>query len=224
MSKLHEPCTAALKPEYYAYLLEHVHEQPGQKKLFSACETLDHAGMMASPDEYQFLGWLCETLGVKRVVEVGVFRGVSTLAIALRLPEDGIIRAMDVSRDSARIGMEAWKEMGVDKKIDFMEGPAKKSMQKLIDEGESGTYDFVFIDANKDEYPEYYELALQLIRKGGIIAVDNTLLHGIVTDPEKKSSPSIAAIIKLNDTIRTDTRVSAVMSTLADGVYFARKL
>lgn len=179
--------------------------------------------MMASADEYQFLGWLCGTLGVRRAVEVGVFRGVTTLAMALHMPDDGVIKALDVSRDFADVGVEAWRKAGVDKKIDFIEGPAAASMQRLLDDGDAGTYDFVFIDANKEQYPEYYELALQLVRTGGVIAVDNTLMHGDIVDAPA-SDAFIAQLRKTNDTIKTDKRVSAVMSIIADGVYFVRKL
>jgi predicted O-methyltransferase YrrM len=217
------PCTAALKPEYYQYLLQYVGETPLQAELRRKGEALEQPMMMASADEYQFLGWLCETLGVRRAVEVGVFRGVTTLAMALHMPDDGIIRALDVSREFPEVGFEAWKAAGVDKKIDFIEGPAAASMQRLLDQGEAGTYDFVFIDANKDQYPEYYELALQLVRKGGVIAVDNTLLHGRVVEADA-SDELVEPLRKTNAMINADKRVSAVMSTIADGVFFVRKL
>ncbi|KAL7696396.1 O-methyltransferase family protein [Lotmaria passim] len=218
-----KPCTAAIKPEYYQYLLQYIGETPLQAELHRKGEELERPMMMASADEYQFLGWLCETLGVKRAVEVGVFRGVTTLAMALHLPEDGLIRALDISREFASIGFEAWKAAGVDKKIDFIEGPAAASMQRLLDQGEAGTYDFIFIDANKDQYPEYYELSLQLVRKGGVIALDNTLLHGDVVDADE-SKELARTTRKTNEIIKADPRVSAVMSTIADGVYFVRKL
>ncbi|KPA79631.1 O-methyltransferase family protein [Leptomonas pyrrhocoris] len=216
-------CTAGMKREYYEYVLEFVNETPLQKELWQKALQLELPVMMAAVDEYQFFGWLCETLGVRRAVEVGVFRGVTTLALALHMPDDGVIRALDVSREYAGIGFEAWKKAGVDKKIDFIEGPAAASMQRFLDEGEAGTYDFIFIDANKEQYPEYYDLAVPLLRKGGVIVVDNTLMFGRVVEKDP-SVQDTDALSKTNEMIRADKRVSAVMSIIGDGVYFARKL
>lgn len=221
------PCSAVIKPEYYKYVLEHVAETPGQAALREKGDAMDRAVMMASPDEYQFLAWFCATMGAKKVIEVGTFRGVTTLAIAKQLPPGGIIRALDVSSEFAQVGMEAWKSEGVADKVDFMVGPAAASMEKLLAQpGEAETYDFVFIDANKDGYPTYYELALKLLRKGGVIAVDNTLMHGAAVEEHLKpnSHPDAAGVVALNATIKKDPRVAAVMTIMADGVYFVRKL
>ncbi|CAD2222396.1 O-methyltransferase family protein [Angomonas deanei] len=182
--------------------------------------------MISSADEYQFLGWFLQTMCARKVIEVGVFRGVTTLALARQLPADGVVRALDISAEYADIGKKAWEEAGVADKIDFRIGPAAESMRALLaEEGEAGTYDFVYIDANKDQYTEYYELALNLLRSGGVIAVDNTLFHGLVTKEKLITSNSnVKGVHELNERIRTDSRVSAVMTILADGVYFVRKL
>lgn len=157
------------------------------------------------------------------MIEVGVFRGVTTLAMALQLPEDGIIRGLDVSREFAEVGFQAWEKAGVSKKIDFIEGPALESMQALLDRGEAGSYNLIFIDANKDQYPEYYELSLQLLRQGGVVVMDNTLLHGLAL-AEHGNDGRLPNLGKANELIKNDKRVAAVMTSLADGVYFARKL
>eukprot|EP00796_Vickermania_ingenoplastis_P010060 gene10060-7030_t len=212
---------------YYQYVLDHIAESPGQVELRKKGDEMPRPVFMASPDEYQFLAWFCATIGAKKVIEVGTFRGTTTLAIAKVLPEGGIIRALDISKEYAEVGMEAWKKENVADKIDFIEGPAVASMEKLLEQpGEAETYDFIFIDADKGNYPNYYELGLKLLRKGGVIAVDNTLMHGDVVEEHLKphTHEHVAGIAEVNARIKNDPRVSAVMSIMADGIYFARKL
>lgn len=165
-------------------------------------------------------------MNAKKVLEVGTFRGVTTLAIAKSLPADAKIYTLDLSKSYATFGMKVWEEEGVSKKIEFIEGNAVDSMKALLDKGEGGTFDFIFIDANKDGYPAYYDLSVELVRQGGVIAVDNTLMHGDAVEEYLKPTgdPELNAILSVNERIKNDPRVSAVMSILADGTYFVRKL
>ena len=181
--------------------------------------------MSGSPDEGAFFKWLMPVLGCKKVLEVGVFRGATTLNLALGLPEDGKVVGLDVSADFASTGIQYWEKAGVTKKIDFRLGEAKAEMEKMIANGEEGTFDFSFIDADKTNYPHYYELSLKLLKKGGIIAVDNCLWGGSVTNEEDlKTDADTQTLAALNTTIKNDKRVEAVMLPIADGIYFARKL
>lgn len=180
--------------------------------------------MMGAPDEAAFLSWLLLATGGKRVVEVGVFRGTTTLAIAKSLPSDGIVVGLDISDEFAQMGKRAWADMGVADKVDFRVGPAVDSLKQLIAEGRQGTFDLAFIDADKENYPSYYELCLQLLRPGGIIAVDNVLWGGAVIDPPEQQEEHTKAIVAVTAKIRNDPRVHAVMLPIADGVYLCRKL
>lgn len=224
--KTENPCTAALSPENYQYLLLHTHEPANERELRLEAEAMPQPNMISSGDEIQFFAWFVGTLGARRVIEVGVFRGVTTLALARAVGPGGIVRALDITEEFVEVGRRAWEAAGVADRIDFRVAPAADSLRALLaQEGEAGTYDFIYIDANKDQYVEYYELGLQLLRPGGVIAVDNTIFHGLVTSEEKRSeSPNAAGVHALNEVIRQDDRVAAVMTLLADGVYFVRKL
>lgn len=219
-------CTAALKPEYYEYVLQHTGESPAQVALRKKGDTQAQPYMMASPDQYQFLAWFCATMNAKKVLEVGTFRGVTTLAIAKALPADGKIYTLDLFKSCAEHGMKIWEQEGVSEKIEFIEGNAVDSMKQLLANGAAGTFDFIFIDANKDGYPAYYELSVELARPGGVIAVDNTLMHGDAVEEYLKPTgdKELNSILSVNDRAKKDPRVSSVMSILADGTYFVRKL
>eukprot|EP00742_Colponemidia_sp_Colp-10_P003241 GILJ01003451.1.p1 GENE.GILJ01003451.1~~GILJ01003451.1.p1 ORF type:complete len:235 (-),score=34.97 GILJ01003451.1:94-756(-) len=178
--------------------------------------------MQVSEDEGQFFTFLMETIGAKKTIEVGVFTGYSTLCTALGLPADGKVVALDISDEWTRVGSKYWREAGVHDKIDLRLGPAVESMDQMIANGESGTYDFVFIDADKTNYPNYYERAIQLLRVGGVVAVDNVLWGGKVWD-ETINDEDTVAIRNVTNTIANDQRVTPVMLSLSDGVMLARK-
>ncbi|RYG65132.1 SAM-dependent methyltransferase, partial [archaeon] len=147
-----------------------------------------------------------------------------TLALALATSADTRIVGLDVSEDFAALGKGVWRESGVDHKIDFRVGPAVDSLDAMIASGEAGTYDLVFIDADKSSYELYYERSLVLLRPGGVIAVDNVLWSGLVVQPLKESDKDTETIVRLNEQIRQDSRVKAVMLPVADGCYLVRKL
>src|SRR5579864_1248378 len=142
------------------------------------------ANMQISPDQGQFMALLMHLIGAKRTIEVGVFTGYSSLAVALALPADGHIIACDVSEEWTAVARRYWREAGVEHKIDLRLRPALQTLDDLIALGQAGRFDFAFIDADKENYANYYERALVLLRPRGLIAVDNVLWSGRVIDPE----------------------------------------
>eukprot|EP00026_Physarum_polycephalum_P006430 Phypoly_transcript_06472.p1 GENE.Phypoly_transcript_06472~~Phypoly_transcript_06472.p1 ORF type:complete len:230 (+),score=36.71 Phypoly_transcript_06472:997-1686(+) len=182
-------------------------------------------GVMSSTrTESQFLAWMVKLTGAKRVIEVGVFLGATTLAIAQALPENGKVLALDVSEEFTSIGAKYWKDAGVAHKIDLVLKPAVEVLKERAENpSELNSYDFAFIDADKPNYDAYYEYCLKLVKVGGVIAVDNTLWHGRVVDKEDQSTETIA-IRTLNEKIHKDQRVDITFLCIADGVTLCRKL
>merc|ERR1719278_747254 len=152
--------------------------------------TLQHprARMLGAPEVISLNGLLIKSLGAKKVLDIGVFTGASSLAAALALPDDGLVVACDVSEDFTARARKYWKQAGVENKVDLRIAPATETLQKLVDNNEAGTFDFAFIDADKQNYDNYYELSLTLLRKGGIIAIDNVLWRGLVITNEDQSA------------------------------------
>jgi predicted O-methyltransferase YrrM len=150
-----------------------------------------------------------------------VFTGYSALSVALALPKDGRIVALDVSKAFTDLARGYWKEAGVESKIDLRLGPAIEALDAMIAKGEA-PFDFVFIDADKTGYDAYYERALKLVRPGGLIALDNALMFGEVADPAN-TSPNPLAIRALNAKILADARVDMALATVGDGVMLAVK-
>lgn len=211
-------------PPALNFVLEHIGETAEDRAYRQKTELQSRMGMLGSPDEAHLLRWLLETTGAKRVIEVGVFRGTTTVQLAKGIGAGGVVEALDITTQWLEEGAdEAWREAGVRDRIRFHDGPAVASMEKLVAEGGSGTYDMTFIDADKSNYGRYYELSLQLLRPGGFIVVDNVLWSGAVLNPPK-DDPDTLTIAALNKTIRSDKRVSAVMVAIGDGVYLVRKL
>lgn len=196
---------------------------PVQKKLFD--ETLKHkwGRMMGAPEVISMNALLIRSLLAKKVIDVGVFTGASTLAAALALPEDGKVVACDVSKEFTDIARGFWAEAGVENKINLVLAPATQTLQALVDQGEAGTFDFAFIDADKTGYDSYYELCLRLMRKGGIVAIDNTLWSGRVLDEEDNTTDTIA-LKQLNNKLAKDDRVMVVQVNVGDGYTMATKL
>ncbi len=188
-------------------------------------ETASHAQamMQIAPEQGQFMAWLLRALGARKVIELGVFTGYSSLCMALALPDDGRLVACDISDEYTRIARRYWQEAGVDHKIDLRLAPGLRTLDELIRDGESGSYDFMFIDAEKSEYIDYYERGLQLLRAGGVVAVDNVLWSGKVADPAD-TSPTTEGIRRFNQHLRRDTRVHLSMLPLADGLTLALKI
>lgn len=179
--------------------------------------------MQISPEQGQFLRLLVRAFGVRRAVEVGVFTGYSLLCTALGMPADGSVVACDVDEEWAAMAMRYAKRAGVADKIDLRIGDARATLRHLIDdEGLAGTVDFVFIDADKEGYEEYYERGLTLLRPGGLLLVDNVLWHGAVINDEVQDSET-RALRAFNAKVRDDDRVDLSMIPYADGLTFALK-
>lgn len=208
--------------EVLDYVLGVTRESDVARRLREKTAAMPNAEMQISPDEAAFLSFLVTAIGAKRAIEVGTFTGYSALAIASALPADGQLVCCDVSAEWTNIGKPFWREAGVSEKIDLRLAPATDTMRILIENRASGTFDFAFIDAEKHEYDAYYELVLQLIRPGGIIALDNMLRDGRVADPSITERGTVA-IRALNEKISRDKRVDASLLTIRDGVMLVRK-
>ena len=179
--------------------------------------------MTTGLDVGKLLTTLTRSLAARKVIDVGVFTGCSAYSMALALPEGGKVIACDVSDEYASIGKPFWEEGGVAGKIDLRIQPATKTLQGLIDDGESGTFDLIFIDADKANYSRYYEMGLELLRKGGLVVVDNALWSGKVADPACQDTSTLG-IRELNSRMKTDTRVDYVLLDVSDGIAIACKL
>jgi len=165
---------------------------------------------------------LVELIGATRCLEVGTFTGYSALAVALALPDDGRLIACDVNPETTAIARRYWAEAGVDHKIELRLAPALETLDALLADGGAGTVDFAFIDADKESYDAYYERCLELLRPGGLIAIDNVLWGGSVADPGR-SDPETAAIRDLNEKLGRDGRIGLSLVPIRDGLTLARK-
>ena len=176
--------------------------------------------MQISPDQAQFFAVLMRILKARKTLEIGVFTGYSSLAVALALPPDGKLVACDISEEYTSVARRYWHEAGVAGKIELRIAPAALSLRALIQNGDEGTFDFAFIDADKTGYPEYFELCLRLVRTGGVIALDNMLQSGKVIDPAATDHDTVA-IRALNARLAEDRRVMVSMLPIADGISLA---
>ncbi len=210
----------------YNYILEHTREPPILEKLRNdTAQRFPQAARMAvSPEQGAFLSWLVGALGVKRIIELGVFTGYSSVAMALTLPPDGKLIACDRDPTAMAMAQEYWKDAGLENKIEARLGPALDTLNALIDAGDQfDQYDFAFVDADKRKYREYYEILLKLVRPGGTIAIDNVLWYGKVGDPEVQDKATIA-LRELNDFLVNDPRIDVSLVPIGDGVTLCRRL
>jgi predicted O-methyltransferase YrrM len=214
----------SLSDPLYQYLLANsVREPEILAKLRT--ETAQHplVNMQISPEQGQLMGLLVQLIGAKKCLEVGVFTGYSSLAVALNLPDDGQIVACDVSDEFTSIARRYWQEAGVANKISLYVAPALETLDRLIKNGESGTFDFAFVDADKNNYGAYYDRCFQLVRQGGLILVDNVLWYGRVADPAMDNDKRTLAIKQINQQIYHDDRVQISLIPIGDGLTIARK-
>ncbi len=213
-----------LSPELYAYLQENSVREPDiLAQLREETRGLTGAEMQIAPEQGQFMALLVKLLGAQRTLEVGVFTGYSTLVVALALPEAGRMVACDLDPGMGAIAQRYWAAAGVAHKIDFRLGPALSTLEQLLADGQAGTFDFAFIDADKRNYSQYYEQCLQLVRVGGLIAIDNVLWSGRVVEAAEFDDPCTAAIRAFNTAIHRDERVSLSLVAIADGLTLALK-
>ncbi len=217
--------TFFLPEPLYNYICEvSLRESPLQRELREETQrTLpDQAIMQIGPDQAQFMQLLVRIMGAQMYLEVGVFTGYSTLAVALALPADGHIVALDVSEEYGAVARRYWKRAGVASKIDFQIRPAIQSLDTLLQAGAAGSFDFAFIDADKAGYDAYYERCLRLVRSGGLIAIDNVFRNGEVADPVCADDATETQRF-LNAKIGKDERVDEAMVPIADGLTLVRK-
>lgn len=215
--------TLQLTAPVYDYLLDvSLREPEVMRGLREATLAHPFANMQTAPDQAQFMGMLIKLSGARNTLEIGTFTGYSALAVALALPEDGRIIACDVNADWVAMGEPFWQQAGVRHKIDLRIAPALQTLQQLIDQGRSGTFDFAFIDADKQNYIAYFDACLQLLRSGGLIAVDNVLWGGQVADASI-TDPTTRAIRRFNDYLKTRTDIDISLVPIGDGVTLARK-
>lgn len=180
------------------------------------------AEMQITPEQGQFMALLVRLLHARLTLEIGVFTGYSSLSVALALPEDGKVIACDVSEEWTSVARRYWRDAGVAHKIDLRLAPALHTLDSLIAQGRQGSFDFAFIDADKENYPGYYERALTLLRPGGLIAIDNVLWHGKVIDASA-DDPDTRAIRSFNESLHGDDRVWISMLPISDGLTLACK-
>lgn len=212
-----------LDDRLYDYLLSaSLRETDVQAELRATTAEHRQARMQISPEQGQFMALLVQLMGAKKTLDIGVFTGYSALAVALALPDDGRIVACDVNEKDCAIALSYWQKANVAHKIDLRIAPALDTLDALIANSESGTFDFSFIDADKSNYDTYYEKSLQLIRPGGLIAVDNTLWYGRVADPDVQDKRT-QRIRALNEKVRDDKRVTMSLLPVGDGLLLAVK-
>jgi len=207
----------------YDYLLAaSLREHPVLARLREATAAHPKVNMQISPEQGQLMALLVRLIGATRCIEVGVFTGYSSLVVALAMPPTGRIVACDISEEYTAMARPYWEEAGVAGRIDLRIAPAMETLDALLAEGAAGTYDFAFIDADKEAYAGYYERSLQLLRPGGLIAIDNTLWDGAVADPADQSTDTVA-IRAFNEALRDDARVDLSLVPIGDGLTLARK-
>ena len=212
-----------LTDNLYQYLLDaSLREPESLKSLREETAKLPSANMQIAPEQGQFMALLVQLMGAKKTIEVGVYTGYSALAVAMALPYDGQILACDISEEYTAVARRYWQQAKVANKIDLHLAPATETLEQRIDEGEDSTFDFAFIDADKGNYTKYFDLCFELLRPGGLIAIDNVLWNGAVIDQQNQDADT-CAIRTFNQQLLSDDRVDISMVPIADGLTLARK-
>ncbi len=215
--------TLSLTDAVYDYLVEvSLREADVLRRLREETAALEQADMQIGPEQGQFMALLLEATGALSALEVGTFTGYSALAMALALPREGRVLTCDVSEEWTAVARRYWAEAGVAHKIELRLAPAGDTLAELVADGRADTFDFAFIDADKQGYDTYFERALELVRPGGLIALDNVLWSGRVADPSDHDADT-EAIRRLNARLKDDERVSLSLVPIGDGLTLARK-
>lgn len=215
--------TFTLTEELRDYLLSVSLREPEiLAKLRKETESFDQASMQISPEQGQFMALLVQLIQASKVIEIGVFTGYSSLVVALALPANGKLIACDVSDEWTAVARRYWNDAGVLHKIDLRIAPAIETLETLLADGEEGTFDLAFIDADKKNYIAYYEATLRLIRPGGLILVDNVLWSGRVADPTNDEQDTLA-IRYFNMQLKDDKRITLSLLPIGDGLTVAMK-
>jgi caffeoyl-CoA O-methyltransferase len=215
--------TLGLPDELHAYLLDvGVREPDLLRQLRAETAAMPEHDMQIAPEQGALMALLVELTGARRCLEVGTFTGYSSLSVALALPADGRLVCCDLSREWTDVARRYWAQAGVADKIELRLGPALDTLDAMVAEGLAGTFDFAFLDADKDNYPAYADRILTLLRRGGLMAIDNVFWGGEVAQPEV-DNVSVRGIRELNRMLASDERVSLSMVPIADGLTLARK-
>lgn len=215
--------TIGISEELAAYVVRvGVREPDVLARLREETARIPQHGMQIAPEQGAFLALLVELIGARRCIEIGTFTGYSSTAVALALPDDGSLICCDVSDEWTSLARKYWGEAEVADKVDLRLGPAVETLDRLIDDGRQGTFDFAFVDADKAGYDGYYERLLVLVRQGGLIAFDNTLWGGAVLDQDTDDEDT-RALQALNTKLAEDPRISLCLVPMADGVTLVRR-
>ena len=199
-----------------------IHVQPDEGVSLAIGAKVPGAGMQIAPDQGALMNLLVKMIGAKRIVEVGCFTGYSAICMAAALPEAGKLITLDIDPETTAVAKRYFASSGLGSKIELRLGPALTSLAKLETEFGSGSFDLMFIDADKGNMPQYYEMGLKLVRQGGLILADNVLWGGSVVDPHSKR-PDTDVIQKFNAKLKADERVDRMLLNISDGLYIARK-
>lgn len=214
-----------ISAELYEYILATtLREDDLGRDLREVTARLPEANMQISPDQGQFMGMLVKLIDATRIIEIGVFTGYSSLCMARAMRDDGTLVACDISVDYTDVARRYWERAGVADRIDLRIGPAVDTLDGLIREGKGGEFDLAFIDADKGNYPGYYERCLSLLRSGGLVILDNILWSGRVVDPADTGRQT-SILRDLTAEVGRDGRVADVtLLPVADGLLMARKV
>lgn len=215
--------TLAVTDRIHEYLLATTVREPSVlAELREETRRMPMARMQIAPEQGQLMGLLVELIAARRAIEIGVFTGYSAIAVALALPPDGRLIACDVNEAWTNVARRYFERAGVAGKIELHLRPALETLDALLASGESGSFDFAFVDADKESYGAYYERCLELLRTGGLVAFDNALWGGDVAEPGNQD-PDTVAIRELNRRVAADPRVSISLVPIGDGLLLARK-
>jgi len=210
--------TLQLSEALHAYVLANsLRETPVQRRLRALTSRMPRSTMQVAPEQGQFLQLLVRLTGARRILEIGTFTGYSALAMALALPRGGRVVSCDLSREWTDIAKKYWARAGVSRKITLKLAPALDTLRAL-----KGPFDLAFIDADKENYQRYFERCLGLVRRGGLIAIDNTLWYGGVIDRRDRGADT-RAVRAFNRRLHRDRRVEISLVPIGDGLTLALK-
>ncbi len=215
--------TINLNDTLYQYMLSVSLREPAiLKSLRETTHKLSSHGMQISPEQGQLMAFLIELTGAKKTLEIGVYTGYSSLVVALALPEMGRIIACDINKETTSLAQDFWQKAGIGHKIELKLTPALETLDNLIKQDHSNSFDFIFIDADKQNYLNYYERSLILLRPGGLMLIDNVLWDGKVADTHADDKQTLA-IREFNRAIYQDKRISMCLIPIGDGLTLIRK-
>jgi len=213
-----------LSTALHDYLIAHSAPEPEiLRQLRAETALMVEHNMQIAPEQGQFMAMLARLMGVKHYLEIGTFTGYSALVMAMALPLDGKVVALDSNPDFTKTAQTYWEKSGFGDRITLHLAPAMETLDKLISDGNAGSFDMTFIDADKENYQGYFDRCLELLRDGGLILIDNVLWDGAILDVEDNKSSTVA-IRAFNERVKNDDRVEIVMTPVGDGLTLARKI